>query len=71
VTKHQIRRRLASLEDVVSPEISTWVDLVIAVDEGRDTIVLSPVMQELYDSICREQEAAEAARPTAQETNKW
>ena len=71
MNRGSIERRLAALEEAANPAVSTWVDLVIAVDEGRDTIVLSPAMQELYDSICREQEAAEAARPTAQETNKW
>lgn len=49
MTKASIERRLAALEADANPTISTWADLVIAVDEGRE-IVLAPAMQGVVDT---------------------
>lgn len=67
MTKKQIERRLAIIEATANPEISTWVDLMVAVDDGRENLVLSPVMCGLLDSIHGEQQAAE----TGPEMKKW
>lgn len=50
MSRANIERRLAALEEAANPVISTWADLMTAVDEGRDPIILSPAMQDLFDS---------------------
>ncbi|WP_214084195.1 hypothetical protein [Methanoculleus sp.] len=50
MTRREIERRLTALEEDANPEICTWVDLMNAVDEGRENLVLSPAMQDLFDS---------------------
>jgi len=44
MTRREIERRLAALEEDANPVICTWVDLVKAVEEGRENLVLSPAM---------------------------
>ena len=35
MNRGSIERRLAALEEAASPAVSTWADLVVAVEEGR------------------------------------
>lgn len=50
MNRGSIERRLAALEEAANPAVSTWADLVVAVEEGRDPIAISPAMQDLFDS---------------------
>lgn len=50
MNRGSIERRLAALEEAANPAVSTWADLMTAVDDGRDPIILSPAMQDLFDS---------------------
>jgi hypothetical protein len=54
MNRGSIKRRLAALEEAANPAVSTWADLVAAVEEGRDPIILSPAMQDLFDSALSE-----------------
>jgi len=54
MNRGSIERRLAALEEAANPVVSTWADLVVAVEEGRDPIILSPAMQDLFDSALSE-----------------
>ena len=49
MSRANIERRLAALEEAANPVISTWADLMTAVDEGQDPIILSPAMQGLFE----------------------
>ncbi|WP_214084407.1 hypothetical protein [Methanoculleus sp.] len=50
MSRANIERRLERLERDADPTIHTWRDLMTAVEEGRDPIILSPAMQDLFDS---------------------
>lgn len=54
MSRAHLERRLAALEEAANPAVSTWADLVVAVEEGRDPIILSPAMQDLFDSALSE-----------------
>lgn len=54
MNRGSIERRLAALEEAANPAVSTWADLVVAVEEGRDPIILSPAIQDLFDSALSE-----------------
>ena len=54
MNRGSIKRRLAALEEDANPAVSTWADLVVAAEEGRDPIILSPAMQDLFDSALSE-----------------
>ena len=54
MTRGSIERRLEALERDANPEVGSWRDLVVAVDDGRDPIILSPAMQDLFDSALSE-----------------
>lgn len=54
MSRAHLERRLAALEEDANPAVSTWADLVVAVEEGRDPIILSPAMQDLFDSALSE-----------------
>jgi len=49
MNRGSIERRLAALEEATNPAVSTWADLVVAVEEGRDPITLSPAMSGILD----------------------
>ncbi|PKL61807.1 MAG: hypothetical protein CVV31_09230 [Methanomicrobiales archaeon HGW-Methanomicrobiales-2] len=49
MSRARIERRLEALERDANPGISTWADLMTAVEEGRDPITLSPTMQGLFE----------------------
>ena len=40
MNRGSIERRLAALEEAANPAVSTWADLVVAVEEGRDPITV-------------------------------
>lgn len=48
--RRDLVRRVEALEEDANPAISTWADLVAAAEEGRDPIILSPAMQDLFDT---------------------
>lgn len=50
MNRGSIERRLAALEEAANPAVSTWADLVVAVEEGRDPIAISPAMQSLFNT---------------------
>ena len=49
MNRGSIERRLAALEEAANPAVSTWADLVVAVEEGRE-ITLSPAMSGIFDT---------------------
>ena len=50
MNRGSIERRLAALEEAANPAVSTWADLVVAMEEGRDPIAISPAMQSLFNT---------------------
>lgn len=48
--RRDLARRVEALEEDANPAISTWADLVVAVEEGRDPIAISPAMQSLFNT---------------------
>lgn len=47
--RRDLARRVEALEEDANPVISTWADLMVAVEEGRDPITLSPAMSGILD----------------------
>ena len=46
--RRDLIRRVESLERDARPEVCSWRDLMVAVDEGRE-IALSPAMSGIFD----------------------
>lgn len=49
MNRGSIERRLEALERDANPEVGSWRDLVVAVDDCRDPITLSPAMSGILD----------------------
>jgi hypothetical protein len=49
MSRASIERRLEALERDADPEVGSWKDLVVAGDDGRDPITLSPAMYGIFD----------------------